>query len=124
MNIDAAIIYALTVMDTTTELAGILGIFGAVVAAFCYATSWMALDNRDREQHDAAKKAGSWVGRFAACSLLLAAVTPSTNSLVRAYTLVEGVKVVNAEDIDAAVAGAAERADKLIEALESRGTAE
>jgi hypothetical protein len=48
---------------------------------------------------------------------LVAAAVPSTESLLRAYVMVEGSKIVHAENAEAASKALLERVDKLIAAV-------
>jgi hypothetical protein len=119
------VIYLLSILDGLDGALGglvfasVVGLLGAVVApAFLHS---MAFNREDSEAAErSAVQIRPWRARCAVAMVvftLVAAAVPSTESLLRAYVMVEGSKIVHAENAEAASKALLERVDKLIAAV-------
>jgi len=112
------VVYALSVVDGLRHAAGVaLGVACGVAVLMTIFSPIVLTELRTAEQAKLIA-VGKWVAKpvllALACAFAIVGFVPSTDSLLRAYLMVEGSKLVTAENAEKATGEIVKRIDKVI----------
>lgn len=124
---DWVLVYILSVADGLSSCLGFLAFASGCALALSFSPHWwftlskLEEEHRDRTLANAAKLRPKLLIAFLAC-LGVATLLPSMSDLTRAYVMVEGSKIVTAENATKATAEIVKRVDELIGKIGEKGS--